>query len=168
MLRNLDVREENRGGTRRSKKVDELLRKQDEAEGIVRDHLGLVIPKPEHGEKKELEDEEKEPEDDKKRGPVYPHHPLDKSDAPDIKCSSRGDTPLLIGCFHGSLEVVHLLALERGADPNFHSSSDGATALMRCVEGQHLACMRMLMIRHAPGGLQHLRMALQPRSSHHN
>ena len=52
------------------------------------------------------------------------------------RCGGRGDTALHVASLHGRLETVKLL-VEKGADMEMRSDSDGATPLMRAAEGGH-------------------------------
>lgn len=58
--------------------------------------------------------------------------------------SGKGYTPLIMACSQGYTEVTRVL-LEAGANVNYVSPSDGATALHHAVTGGFVACAKLLL-----------------------
>jgi ankyrin repeat protein len=58
--------------------------------------------------------------------------------------SGKGFTPLIMACSQGYTETTKAL-LDAGANINYASPSDGATALHHAVTGGYVACARLLL-----------------------
>lgn len=58
--------------------------------------------------------------------------------------SGKGYTPLIMACSQGYVETPKAL-LEAGANINYRSPSDGATALHHAVTGAFIACTKLLL-----------------------